>query len=385
MEHFPIDTTIAVKEDSIAHLSFRLQRIARVSIRIDPSIAEVLLDGERQSPARIAGLALRVGEHKIHISAQGYQSREDQFRLAPGDNSPLTYRLNKIPGPPITGGVSISSDPSDAVIFWNDVLLGNTPYQNNTVQPGIYRIVIRRQGFRDYSTTLNVSRGQIRRIEAKLIESLGSLNITSQPSGATIYLDGRQIGSTPYQSTDTKAGDYKILLRKEGYEDHTISATVETDRTSYVQGELKALMGGLSILVRPYGSIYIDGELREQETNIKHTYDLQATSHVIRVEHPVIGKWEKMVQIKQDALENILVDFTKKVRLIVTTGSAISGEIFVDSKATGQFSPKEIILPVGLHTIGIRRDGYEMEGGAKVLNLDEDMPDPLVITLRKIQ
>jgi hypothetical protein len=45
--------------------------------------------------------------------------------------------------------------------------------------------------------------------------------IRSEPSGATVYIDGSKVGQTPYIHTDTKtvSSTTRVKLRREGYED----------------------------------------------------------------------------------------------------------------------------------------------------------------------
>ena len=63
--------------------------------------------------------------------------------------------------------------------------------------------------------------------------------------------------------------------------------------------------------------------------------------------------------------------------------SGVSAEIFVDNKTTGQWTPKEIKVRVGKHTIEVKREGFTLEGGAKVINFDNNAK--VEFTLRKIQ
>ncbi|MFG0285966.1 MAG: PEGA domain-containing protein [Phycisphaerales bacterium JB039] len=49
------------------------------------------------------------------------------------------------------------------------------------------------------------------------------IHITSQPPGATVWLNGVEIGRTPVEADFTFYGDYDVRLRKEGYEPHAAS------------------------------------------------------------------------------------------------------------------------------------------------------------------
>ena len=45
-----------------------------------------------------------------------------------------------------------------------------------------------------------------------------TLSITSQPAGATVYLNDTEVGRTPLETGFTYYGTYDVLVRKDGYE-----------------------------------------------------------------------------------------------------------------------------------------------------------------------
>jgi hypothetical protein len=45
-----------------------------------------------------------------------------------------------------------------------------------------------------------------------------TVDITSEPSGALVYLNGDEVGRTPLRYDFTWYSDYDVILRKEGYE-----------------------------------------------------------------------------------------------------------------------------------------------------------------------
>jgi len=69
--------------------------------------------------------------------------------------------------------------------------------------------------------------------------------IKSVPEGATVYLNGERVGTTPYILSDTKivGSSNSITLKKEGYRDFdaVFSKTEEAD--------VGAIIGGVLVLV----------------------------------------------------------------------------------------------------------------------------------------
>ena len=134
---------------------------------------------------------------------------------------------------------------------------------------------------------------------------------------------------------------------------------------------------------RPWGSVYIDGDLRKEDTNIQYETSISAGSHKIKAVHPALGEWEKHIQIKGNTTKEILIDFNRIVNLTVTSEPNYC-EIFLDGKSTGKYTPKQIKLITGKHTISVRKEGYTLPGGYLEISVNEDVKDPLHFQLTKI-
>ena len=69
--------------------------------------------------------------------------------------------------------------------------------------------------------------------------------VNSQPSGATVFLNGERVGTTPYTHSDTKiiGSTNTVVLKKEGYQDFS---------TAFSRNEnanVGAIIGGVFVLV----------------------------------------------------------------------------------------------------------------------------------------
>ncbi len=152
--------------------------------------------------------------------------------------------------------------------------------------------------------------------------------------------------------------------------------------TTEGQVEPSSLFGKLQILAKPYGSISIDDTLRIKDTDIEYTAALAIGIHRLEVTHPKFGKWRKSVEVKAGAPSQVHIDFTKQVAVTVAS-VPVWAEIYIDGQPIGQQTTSRLALRVGLHTIEVRREGYILEGGAREINLEDHLEEPLVFTLRK--
>ena len=140
---------------------------------------------------------------------------------------------------------------------------------------------------------------------------VGQLQVASEPSGASVWIGGQVRGVTPLSLSEVEAGPQQVTLRLDGYEDFTTTVEIVAQQQHTVNGQLEQSVGTLKILVRPWGAIYIDGELRKEESSIWYVTELPAGLHRVRVVHPSLGKWEQVVEVPARDEHALTIDFNK--------------------------------------------------------------------------
>ena len=128
--------------------------------------------------------------------------------------------------PVSTGVLSVSSIPSGATILLDGFMKGVTPKTISGLDPGVYTLVLAKEGYAHYQKNVTISSGRPTMVIATLTPLYGSLRIQSSPSGATILLDGEPAGVTPLVVDDLVPGEYTVSLSKTGYETANRTATV---------------------------------------------------------------------------------------------------------------------------------------------------------------
>ncbi len=294
--------------------------------------------------------------------------------------------------PPVVesfGELEVTSQPGAAQVWLNGRQVGRTPFSNSKLKPETYRLRVTLAGYRDYEETLKLQPGVRTRRTARLIPlrevvsrppPTGRLNIVSQPTGAEVWLDERKLEHvTPYLAENLPPGSHKLVLKKEGYQDYTTTVQVVADKLTHVTPELKALVGTLKILVKPYGSIFIDGRLHKNDWEFVYQVELRAGSHVVKAVHPTFGEWEKTVSVAAGPSQDLVIDFRKKVNLVVSVTRGWA-EVFVDGESVGD-TPKPVELHVGKHTIEVRRQGYVSQ--KRAILVEEGMNPKIIFDMQK--
>lgn len=141
--------------------------------------------------------------------------------------------------------------------------------------------------------------------------AVGALQVTSQPSGATVFLGEKEVGVTPVLVNEVETGSQQVKMQMDGFDAFSTTVTVKPGERTTVNGRLEEALGTLRILAKPWGAIYIDGELHKKESTVWYTAKLQPGQHRVRVEHPALGKWEQTVTVSAQDNPSIVVDFNK--------------------------------------------------------------------------
>lgn len=308
--------------------------------------------------------------------------------------------------PPIVPAtLSISSTPTAARVTINDREVGLTPVSDFEVEPGEHRFRVWKSGYALLDTTIAVGAEERASLSFALLSADGGtdlppvveddtpepevpegmamaeLRVQTEPSGATVYLNREPVGTTPFAATTLPAGRYDVEVLLSGYRPYRESVRLRGGGSMSLRPTLTEAQGALRVVVRPFGDIYINGERKARETNAAYTETLREGVHRVRAQHPVLGTWEKQVELGDGDTQEVVFDF-RDTYTVTVISSPPAAEIILDGQPTGTYTNKTLSLPPGQHTISVRKDGFEMQGSARSLTLERNLSDPLSFTLR---
>lgn len=152
-----------------------------------------------------------------------------------------------------------------------------------------------------------------------------SMSVLSTPSLATVYVEFDSVGVTPMTAPVPRAGSYLLTISKPGFATLDTVVTVRSgDHPLYriklrpnrldlaVEPAPTALpapaeaFGTLEILVQPWGTIYINGELHRSETDMLYSVQLPPGSHEVSVVHPRLGRSQRTVRVSPESKERLI-------------------------------------------------------------------------------
>jgi hypothetical protein len=139
------------------------------------------------------------------------------------------------------GLVSVSSTPSEASIYLDGTYKGTTPETIFDVPVGNHSILLTKSGYYDKTATIIVVLNQVAYVSESLEAKTGEIDISSDPSGAMVYLDDSYNGITPITISDVPEGYHTVKLTKPGYWDYCETLYVSVRSKEFVLGHLSLI------------------------------------------------------------------------------------------------------------------------------------------------
>ena len=135
-----------------------------ISVSSSPSGAAIYLDGTYQGKTLSANpfyiISVQPGSHNLELSLQGYQDYKTSVGVTAGQTTQVSASLNPNPQPPSTGTITISSSPTGAEVYLDNVFQGYSPQTVHNVAPGSHVLLMKLGGYEDWQSTVQVSEGQ---------------------------------------------------------------------------------------------------------------------------------------------------------------------------------------------------------------------------------
>jgi len=180
-----------------------------------------------------------------------------------------------------TGIISITSQPSDALIYIDAKLMGKTPAILQGVTVGNRTITIVKDEYETYVTNVNIETNKTTSIRAILSHQTGSLKINTKPSGADIYIDGYKRGTSPL-TIMLITGTHKIKAKLENYQAYEKDVTIGYKEQKSEDIQLTEEPGSLLVKVHPSpAEVYIDQESKGEASPILSLQDFPSGEHTL--------------------------------------------------------------------------------------------------------
>jgi len=348
-----------------------------IIITSEPSGAEVYLNDQRVGKTPYQAKQTP-GKINLRLQYPLYYEHQEQFELGEG----ATVTLPIVNLKPRFGYWQATSTPTGAEVFLDGKRIGVTPLSKGQISSGNHELVLRKSMYHEYKENFKIADGDEKNFSIPLKEAFGTLAITSDPSGATVYVDGREVGKTPYENKMITSGAYDVRLTMDLFSDSREQVVVTDGNKTEKFIALSKNFGTLNITAEG-ADIYLNdknvgtgsykanltpGQYKLKATKDRHTDDTRD------------------VFITLGQTENITLTPKPQqggVSIVTNPFDARGAEIYINNEKQKKTTPATIPLLIGTYNVTVKKAGY-LEASQSVV-IKEGAEQELNFTMQTYQ
>jgi len=156
------------------------------------------------------------------------------------------------PAVEVPGSVMIYSTSVGANVEIDGRHVGRIPFEDSLmVTPGTHQIRVWLRGYTEFIDTFEVRPGEDLELEIDLIPYAGIVKVNTREPGATVKVDGKVEGVTPFDK-DIPVGQRTVTITREGYHDASRDLDIRPGQ-EYV---LDIVLDPLPMVAKPSAALY---------------------------------------------------------------------------------------------------------------------------------
>lgn len=368
----------------------------RPTMRLDvtgtPVGAKVSVDGAEigmlKDAAACSATPLEPGRHLLHVEAPYHWPLDMYVKLGESEN----LVTKDVSLKPMYGLVLLKTVPAGATVtYCGRELEGRTPLLINRdlpCGPKPHTLELSLNGYRKSVVSIPVPDRRPVVREVKLVQDSGMLHCTSEPAGATVFVDGIERGVTPVDVMIPSSRGVALKFGLNGYEDVTLpdirmSAGEQQERHVKMQG----LPARLTVVTEPENAkVYLDGNDYLGKSPVQ-SRSVKSGTHEIRAELSGYAPVTRTIELPNGGeLTEKLVLESVLGRIEVST-DPVGAKVSLDGRSKGETGDGEsriLMIPnveAGEHTVQVYLSGYLPQ--SKTVTVTAKETKQLPFTLRR--
>jgi len=264
-----------------------------------PSGADVLVDGTPAGRAPVT-LNLSPDTHVLQARLDGYRDIEDRIEVTAGDTSRVSLAMVEA-----VGDIRVETRPPGARVILDDRPAQVSPVVMERVSTvRTHHIMASLEGYEPVTLNVNVIADSTVSVIHEFARKTSPFAVSSLPPGATVELDGKVIGTTPFTTPRVGDGPHELRLSQRGFREWSGTVNVPVPNNLVELTLLPLEPGSIEFSITPYGDVYVDGK---QVARTVTFYRLKADAghHTVEVRHPQFKPFTQDVDVESGATLNV--------------------------------------------------------------------------------
>ena len=336
----------------------------RCDFTSQPDGATVTVDGMVRGVTPLTLYDLAPGPRHVRFELSNYEGVDEFMFLREGGAVSKNAVLK-----PVKGILLLATEPADCDISLDGVWLGKTPRLITSLDAkDAYRLLVQKPGYQPRTVEVKFNgRTPLVKNESLIIDS-GVIEVTSDPVGGEVTVNGHPRGKTPVKVEGVPKGRATVVLKKNGFAEESRELSIVAGESQTLFVKLNGLPGTMSLTSVPDGARFYVNDKPEGKGSVSLS-GLVPGSYTIRVEKEGFATATKTVTLENGGaiveefrLENVMGRL--EVRTIPSGADVyLDGSRVGTTKSKGDDSEASEVFAVenvreGEHVLVLKCEGY---------------------------
>lgn len=331
-------TITVVKDIPTPVIAKLISNAGNVLITTSPPVVDITIDTVHYPNVRtpFTFFCLHKGEHVVRISQSRYVDWLDTILVIEDSTIAISDTLKLS-----IGSAKFQTTPGGATIALNGVPTGQaSPAVIDSLAPGDYTATFTIPDFNTATQHFTVKPFETTLVVATLYHEAGDLQVSSNPAGVPITLDGATTGTvTPNSFSNLPTGPHTVRLSLAGYSTWDSVVTVVTNQTTAVNATLASIYGTIVVSTNPAGGdIWMNGSRTGRQTPDSIPRLLPGT-YTVKVTLPYYQDTVQTVDVVANQSTILNIDLQLAPTILNVNSSPAGAPIFLNGAATGRVTP----------------------------------------------
>jgi len=149
------------------------------------------------------------------------------------------------------GDLQIIVLPMEGEVYLNEQFMGKSslakPLRINNLLEGKHALRVLAGGYQKYEQDIRVEPRTLQNVQVSLQSLPGSLRINSEPSEANVFINGQNMGKTPYDVASIAQGNYNVELQAENFVPFKQIVKIQSGQLSELKAKMEIIPGSLFV------------------------------------------------------------------------------------------------------------------------------------------
>ena len=319
-----------------------------VTLLFDPPAESISISGGLSFELAEVTL-LREGPYTLTATAELHEPLIETIDVDASASQSFEFKFTPLPG-----FLTITTIPEDA-----DITVDGKPANGKIELPaGEHEVGVTHPRYQGRGDIIDiVGRREEQSLSMELAPNWADVTVTSEPTGATVYIDGDAWHTLTPAVVEALSGEREIEIRMDGFRSHRQRIFAQAEQPMRLATvKLEQADAQLNVTSTPSGAgVLINGRFSGQtplQLDLKsgqlHTVQLIKAGYTTQLSR---------IKMKRGQHEALSITLPRQKGVVQITATPAEAELWVDGAHSGSVN-RALTLPVRAHDIEIKMQGY---------------------------